>query len=278
MHQIPIEITRGFVSSGTERIYYESAGRGDAMIFCHGLGGNHAVWFQQIPVFAQLYRTIIWDQRGFGKSTNHSGECNPALAVTDIKALLDTLGIRQAHIISQSMGGWAAVGFALAYPDRVQSLVLADTFGGIYTPEIEQGFTRLIQQTETLPPKLLLGHHPAIGSMLTQRNISLAYLYQQLGSFGEPASTSLMFKTLRETSYSQEVLRKLTLPILCIVGSNDQLIPPALLRQAMTILPNAQIIEIPGTSHSPYFEEPETWNQIVLDFLSSIQSSLDTAL
>jgi 2-succinyl-6-hydroxy-2,4-cyclohexadiene-1-carboxylate synthase len=276
MAGIPIEITRGFVSSGAERIYYESAGQGDAIIFCHGLGGNHASWFQQIPVFARSYRTIIWDQRGFGRSTNCGGECSPALAVTDLKALVDMLEIRQAHVIGQSMGGWAAVGFALAYPERVQSLVLADTFGGIYTAEIEQGFTRRIQQAEAMPPKLLLGYHPAIGAALTQRNITLAYLYQQLGSFGEPTSVPLMFKILQKTSYSHETLRKLSHPVLCLVRSEDPLIPPALLRQAAVVLPNAQVVEIPGTGHSPYFEEPDTWNQVVLDFLSSTGSSRHT--
>lgn len=273
MIELPVEITRGFISSGIEHIYYESAGQGDAVIFCHGLGGNHANWFQQIPVFARSFRTIIWDQRGFGCSTNHGGECSPALAVTDLKALLDTLEISRAVLIGQSMGGWAAMGFALAHPDRVQSLVLADSFGGISTAEIEQGFTRMIQQSEGTPPKLLLGLHPAIGGTLAQRNISLAYLYQQLGSFGEPTSALQMFKILQKTSYPHEALQKLALPILCLVGSEDHLIPPFMVRQAAAILPDAQVIEIPGTGHSPYFEEPDTWNQIVLNFLSSTGSS-----
>lgn len=277
MAEVPIEITRGFVSSGIEHIYYESAGQGDAIIFCHGLGGNHANWFQQIPVFARSFRTIIWDQRGFGCSTNHGGECSPVLAVTDLKALLDMLEIKRAVLIGQSMGGWAALGFALAYPDRVQSLVLADSLGGISTAEIEQGFTQLIQQSEGMPSKLLLGLHPAIGRTLAQRNISLAYLYQQLGSFGEPASTLRMFKILQETSYPHEALQKLALPILCLVGSEDRLIPPALVRQAAAILSDAQIVEIPGAGHSPYFEVPDTWNQVVLDFLSSTESSFHSA-
>ncbi len=265
----PINITRGFIPSSSEHIYYESAGQGDTIIFCHGLGGNHANWFQQVPVFARTYRTVIWDQRGFGQSTNHGRECSPALAVTDLKALVDRLQIQQAHLIGQSMGGWAAMGFALAYPERVQSLVLTDTFAGISTAEIQQGFTQLIQQTETMPSNLRLGHHPAIGVTLSQNNITQAYLYQQLGSFGEPPSTVEMFKILQNTSYPNEALQKLSLPIFCLVGSEDQLIPPPLLRQAAAILPNAHIIEIPGAGHSPYFEMPDTWNQLVLDFLSA---------
>src|SRR5689334_13474729 len=113
------EIFTGFVSSDGEEIYYESTGEGETILFCHGLGGNHANWFQQVPFFAGSYRCITWDQRGFGCSTNRGGEVSPARAVRDLKRLVDEPGLAPFHLIGQSMGGWAAVGFALAYPERV---------------------------------------------------------------------------------------------------------------------------------------------------------------
>ena len=272
MTEMPIEITQGFVSSGGEDIYYESAGQGDAIIFCHGMGGNHASWFQQVPVFAHTYRTITWDQRGFGRSTNHGGPTHPTLATCDLKMLLDELGIPRAHLVGQSMGGWPIVGLALACPERVQSLVLADTFAGIYTAEIEQGFTHLVQQIETSPPRMLLGHHPALGLALTPCNIVRVYLYQQLSSFGEPPAVSAMYKALQQVSYPHEALKKLTCPVLCLVGSEDPLNLPAWSRQVAAVLPNAQVVEIPAGGHSPYFEDSQTWNQIVLDFLAGVRS------
>ncbi len=265
-----IEITSGFISSDAEKIYYEFTGQGDALIFCHGLGGNHANWFQQVPLFAQSYQCIIWDQRGFGKSTNHGGEVTPALAVNDLKRLIDQLGLTSVHLVSQSMGGWAAMGFALAYPQHIQSLVLADTLGGIYTEESRQGLATLLKQAQSLPEgHQILGYHPALGTHFMQHMSGLAYLYQQLGSFGEPPSTASMFRILGDTIYPHDELKRLTFPILCIVGSEDKLILPAWVRQIATMLPSAQFVEISGAGHSAYFEDPTTWNRVVLDFLAS---------
>jgi len=227
---------------------------------------------RELPLFAHTYRTISWDQRGFGRSTNRGGPTHPALATSDLKALLDELEIPRAHLVGQSMGGWPVVGLALASPERVQSLVLADTFAGIYTAEIEQGFTHLVQQVETSPPRMLLGHHPALGMALTQSNIVWVYLYQQLSSFGQPPAVPAMYKALQQVSYPHEALKKLICPVLCLDGSEDPMNLPAWSRQVAAVLPNAQVVEIPAGGHSPYFEDAQTWNQIVLDFLAGVRS------
>ncbi|MGH7288071.1 MAG: alpha/beta fold hydrolase, partial [Myxococcota bacterium] len=77
----------GFLEHDGERIYWESAGDGPALVLTHGAGGNHAAWFQQIPVFAKTRRVIAWDQRGFGRSTARGGANSPERAVRDLAAL-----------------------------------------------------------------------------------------------------------------------------------------------------------------------------------------------
>src|SRR5690349_1553135 len=128
-------LTSGFVECDREQIYYEAVGSGDALVLSHGLGGNHAIWYQQVPEFAKHYCVVTWDQRGFGRSTNTANNSGPEAAARDLAAVLDHLKIDRAHLVGQSMGGWAVMGYALAHPERVRSLVLADTLGGIYTPE-----------------------------------------------------------------------------------------------------------------------------------------------
>ena len=121
----------GFVESGGERLYFECVGDGDPLVLCHGAGGNHAIWWQQVPVFADRHAVITWDHRGFGRSSDRARESGPTVAVQDLGAILDHLGIERMDLVGQSMGGWTALGFALARPERVRSLVLADTLGGI---------------------------------------------------------------------------------------------------------------------------------------------------
>src|SRR5436853_5895749 len=114
-------------------VYFETVGipAAPVVVLGHGAGGNHGIWYQQVPVFARDYYVVTWDQRGFGLSTNRNGLANPRTATGDLLAILDHLGVERAHAVGQSLGGWAAMGLAVAHGDRVQSLVLADTLGGI---------------------------------------------------------------------------------------------------------------------------------------------------
>ena len=119
-------------------LYYESHGEGPAVVFAHGRGGNHLSWWQQVPVFAKDFRCITFDHRGWGSSINKpNGDALNTQGwdafVEDLKQLLDHLEVEQAFLVAQSMGGLTCLGFALAYPQRVAGLVLADTTGGVGT-------------------------------------------------------------------------------------------------------------------------------------------------
>lgn len=264
-----VERSSGFVETGGERVYYESTGSGDAVLFCHGMGGNHAIWFQQVPAFAHERRVVTWDQRGFGRSTNRGGQPTPASAVADLAALLDHLEIERAHLIGQSMGGWAVVGLALQHPERVRSLTVADSIGGIYTAAIEEQFDRYIAESagRPAPDRLPLGEHPALGS-LAARNPARAFLYQQLQSLGEPPPDEAR-TALRQTRYERDDLARLRVPTLFVVGDVDPIFPPKLIYAAAALVPGARLVEIPESGHSPYFEQPERWNAEVLAFIGA---------
>jgi pimeloyl-ACP methyl ester carboxylesterase len=72
----------GFLEREGERIYWEAIGEGPPLVLTHGAGGNHAVWFQQVPRFARERRVVLWDQRGFGRSSARGGPNTPALVAT----------------------------------------------------------------------------------------------------------------------------------------------------------------------------------------------------
>lgn len=263
--------TSGFVQVVGDEVYYESFGEGKAVVLSHGLGGNHAIWYQQVPVLAQSYRVITWDQRGFGRSTNRSDAAGPKTAAEDLAAVLNHLGIDKAHVVGQSMGGWAVLGFALAHPDRVLSITFADTIGGIYTPAIEAGFDDYIRRSQQGPPpdQLPITRHPALGEMIAARHPTQAFLYSQIGSVAPPAPAN-MGALLRSTRYDLDKVRKLEVPALFIVGANDPIFSPAMIREAAQQLPNSKVVEIPDSGHSPYFEQPEAWNRVLLAFLESL--------
>ncbi|MGC0366622.1 3-oxoadipate enol-lactonase [Rhodococcus sp. 27YEA15] len=265
-----ISRTEGFLTvADGEQVWYETAGTGPDLILTHGLGGNAAVWYQQVPYFAQHYRVITWDQRGFGRSTNDKGNHGPAAAVSDLVEIMDLLGVEKAHVVGQSMGGWAALGTAVAVPDRVESVVLACTTGGIpvgFGPEI---VVPLTAAPVTARP---LGEHPAVGGRLPSLDMARAYLYQALGSFGHRPPDTEFFRILKEYNYDPAVLSTVDVPVLLIAGELDDLMTPARIRRAAEFLPRSEVVELADRGHSPYFEDPHAWNELVAHFLSEVRA------
>ena len=119
-------------------LYYEVHGNGPAVVFAHGAGGNHLSWWQQVPVFASKYRCITFDHRGFGQSPDVPNGPGGGAFVDDLKQLLEQLRIDRISLVAQSMGGRTCLGFTLAYPERVQALVMADTTGGFIDARMAQ--------------------------------------------------------------------------------------------------------------------------------------------
>lgn len=252
-----------------EQIWYESAGTGPDLILNHGLGGNAAVWYQQLPYFSEHRRVITWDQRGFGRSSNRNAQHGPRSAVGDLCAIMDHLEVERADVLGQSMGGWVALGLALAAPERVRSIVLACTTGGIPVslelPGPPPGTVGDRGSTAALP----LGEHPVIGDRLPRLDPARAYLYQALGTFGSRPSDSEFFRLLASTTFDPASLRRLDFPVLLIAGELDELMTPSLVREAAGHLNRATVVELEERGHSPYFEDPDAWNKVVADFLTS---------
>ena len=260
----PLRGPRGYLEVEGERLYYETYGAGTPLVLCHGLGGNHAIWYQQVAHFARRYRVITWDQRGFGRSSNDAGQTGPAAAVRDLAALLDALDLQQPHLVGQSMGGWAALGHALEHVGRVRSLVLADSIGGIYTPQVRASY-------EAFRPRRCdrIGSHDAVAAGLSETDLAKAFLYEQIGDTPPPLQAR-MRELLRETEQDRNAIARLAVPTLLVVGSEDPIFPPHVIREAAGVLPDARVAEIDGAGHSPYFERPDAFNDVVECFLEEI--------
>ena len=246
------------------KMYYESHGEGDPIIFAHGAGGNHLSWFQQVPVFRDTHRCITFDHRGFGRTADVENGPGGTAYPEDLRGLMDHLGIEKATLVAQSMGGATCMGFTVAYPERVRALVMADTTGTMSDPGLVE---RRKAFTDSQPqPFTLIGR--AYNPDLAKTKPEMAFLYDSVMALNPPRSLTPPEREERHDA-TTEKLAALKVPVLFICGEKDAIVPPEIIKYAVSLVPGAKYAEVPVSGHSAYFEEPAAFNRIVREFLAA---------
>lgn len=256
---------------GAPRIALLQAGSGAAIVFLHGLGAGKEIWAPQLAHFSTTHRAIAWDVRGYGDSGDFDGPMRFAADVADdLLRVLATLNVSAAHLVGLSMGGFIAQCFYHRYPERVRSLVLADSFESfprLLPPERLAGFLKARRDP------LLAGGHPR--DMAEETAASL------MGRDPDPEARRLflgILSSLRTRSYikamealaTEDCVRpasEIDVPTCVIVGEEDRLTPPASCRTLADRIPGAEFHAIADAGHMSSLERPQLFNQIVERFL-----------
>jgi 3-oxoadipate enol-lactonase len=246
-------------------IYYQQHGSGDDVVLLHGAGGNHLSWWQQVPVFAEEYRCVTVDQRGFGQSLDVPGGPGPAALATDALALLDHLGIARAAVVAQSMGGWAAVGAAVRAPDRFWGIVLANTVGNLTSVEIAAVRQRLAAAS---PPRPAVLWHAALGPTFRREQPVRSFLYAQIAGLNPPRPADFSEQLSRLTTPVERYVAT-GVPTIFLTSDEDGLIWPELSQAVHAHVPGSRLVRVEGAGHSTYFERPDVFNREVAAFLKA---------
>lgn len=254
-----------YITAGASQLYYEDRGEGPPVVLLHGVGGNHASWFNQVPSFSQRYRTIVVDQRAFGNSTDAEGLGRSAF-VDDLRTLLDTLELDRVSLVAQSMGGGASAAFTCRFPERVRSLVLADSLAGVVLPEPHASE---LAQVNAATADLSQAER-VLGPTVRKNDPERTLLYLQIASFN-----SVTLKTVKGAmpKWSPGELAATGAPMLVLVGEDDNICPPALMRAVHELMPGSRFAQIAGAGHSAYFELPGAFNEVVLGFLDDVHKN-----
>jgi pimeloyl-ACP methyl ester carboxylesterase len=247
---------------GGADLYYEVHGEGPTVILAHGVGGNHASWYHQVDAFARAYQVITIDQRGFGLSTDPDRRGRSAF-IDDLTALLDHCRLEAVALVGQSMGGGTVAGFTCAYPARVRALVLADTLAAVSEvgplktrmDEVRAATGHLSQVERVLGPRIRADHP------------ELALLYGQIASFN---AYTIKTVTGLPRPWTAEELAATGVPVLFVVGTDDALFPPDVVRAVRAQVPDSFLAELADTGHSAYFENPQAFNDCVLSFFQKV--------
>lgn len=247
---------------GAQLWYTDTGGGGIPIVLMHAASGNAGCWAHQVPGFvAAGYRCIAYDRRGWGRSKS-IGEASGA-ASDDLHALAGGLGLDRFHLVGTAAGAGPSLDYALTYPDRVRSLVLADCGAGASAEaayeEMRQNYRPL--EIEALPVQL---RELSAGYRATNPEGVRQWLEIEHNSrHGERGGSTQRARHV----VTFAVLRRLKTPTLMLCGSADITTPPALMRLSAEHIPNYRFETISEAGHASFWEQPDVWNRLVLDFI-----------
>ncbi len=253
-------------------IYYEIHGDGpQTLVAIRGLGSNLCAWYEQTPELARHFRTVVFDNRGAGRTDKPDAPYTIAQMAADTAGLMDALAIRRAALLGISMGGMIAQEFALHYPERLSCLILGCThFGGhdvvqadpAIVAAVVAGANATIEQqklqlkavftddTIERRPEVVKKHEET-RAMYAIPTFALVHQVGAVGGFDASGR-----------------IASINLPTMVIGGRDDRLVPFANSKLIASRIPRAKLVELAG-GHLFFVEYPAEFNRAVVDFVKA---------
>jgi pimeloyl-ACP methyl ester carboxylesterase len=241
----------GHVGHGGARIWYAAWGEGPAVILLHGGLGNANNFAHQVPALIEAgYRTVVIDSRGHGRSTRDDRPYSYELMAGDVLAVMDRLAIDRAAFIGWSDGACTALILGATHPARV---------AGVFF------FACNMDPSGTLPFEFT----PIIGHCISRHRKDYEALSATPGDFDAfSEAVGLMQRT--QPNYSAEDLGRITVPVLSVLGENDEFITREHAQYLARSIPGAEFVLLPGVSHFAPLQRPAEFNRVMLEFLKTV--------
>lgn len=252
------------------QLAYTDTGIGRPIVLIHGYPFNRSLWNEQIAALSNSYRVIAPDLRGFGDS-----EASDQAAMNDyahdVASLLDHLEIPRAAIGGLSMGGYVALAFYKQFRSRVRALVLADTRAQADTEEGKQ--TREQQAQKALAEGMAGIADAMLPKLLTPETVSkrpeIVKRVRDMMLKTKPQGAAAALRGMAERDDQTELLAKIAVPTLIVVGSEDQITPVADSEKMHQAIAGSRLVVLEKAAHVSNLEQTEQFNEALLDFLKA---------
>ncbi len=237
---------------------------GKPLVLIHSLGTDLRLWDSMIPRLSN-YRVLRMDLRGHGLSDISNASYSIHDLTSDILALLDLLQIGRAVVVGISVGGLAAMDFAIRHPDRVASLVLSDTASKIGTAAVWNDRIAAVSQhgLESIADNIAARW---FAPDFAARQPAIYRGYRNLVTRTSPTGYIQMCEVLRDTDLTSEV-RHIQARTLVVCGALDVSTPPQLTRELAQAVPGARFAEIADAAHLPPVEQPIATVDVIVRFI-----------
>jgi pimeloyl-ACP methyl ester carboxylesterase len=273
------KIESGYVPVESGSLYYEVVGNGPALLLIHAGVADSRMWDEQFEAFAEQFRVIRYDTRGYGKTTTQDGSSFSNRQ--DILDLLNHLGIEKTYLSGCSRGGQIATDFTLEFPERVAALIPVAAGVGGYAEDVdisdEEPFNIKAEELEKL------GDWEGLAELDAQlwadgcyrngkapanvrdkvRQMCLDNYRRQDGQ-GQP-------RVLQPPAYGR--LSEIKVPTLVIYGDIDTIASVVLSNYLANNIEDAKKVVFPGVAHMVNMEKPDEFNRLVINFLTGLENS-----
>jgi pimeloyl-ACP methyl ester carboxylesterase len=253
-------------------IYYQLHGQGPRLTLIEGLGYHRWMWYKQVPAFSRHFTTLVYDNRGVGRSSKPPGPYTHEQNAEDLAGLFDHLGWEHSHVLGVSMGGFIAQVFTLAHPALVNRLVLVATgFGGTKMIPVPQEAAKAMMPDPSLSPEERIRHTMPVAFGDRSWPDSHRDEFDQIVKWRleEPqppdAATAQIMAGM--TFDVADRVNAIQAPTLVIAGESDGVVPPENADLLVAEIPNSRKEIIPGAGHLVIIEDPDRFNKNVIQFL-----------
>jgi len=258
-----------YTTNNGVKIYWEEHGSGEPLLLIMGLGASLDQWSRTLPALSAHYRTIVFDNRGVGKTDMPDGPYPIATMADDARCVLDAAGVQSAHVYGISMGGMIAQELALQYPARVRKLVLGCTSpGGPKVVRADAEATAMLMNRPNMTiDEALEASIPILYDTHTPRERINEDLAIRRKTYPPPAAfMSQMMGIFAWQSWDR--LAAITAPTLVIHGASDRLVPPGNGELIAGKIPGAKWALLPDAGHIYPTDQTELSNTAILAFLA----------
>lgn len=272
-----IEMNRSFQIDGIKLDFADKGDGAPAVLLIHGHPFDKTMWQPQLEFLRSSHRTIVPDLRGYGKSGIGAAATETRLEqfAADGLALMDFLGIHEFVLGGLSMGGQIVLEMYRQAPDRIQALLLADTFAGLDSAERKQWRFAAADRLEREGMEAFA--RDEFAKMITPANarrlpdVATHVMGMMLATPPRGAAAALRGRAQRADYLP--LLRKIRVPTLVLVGREDVYTPVALAEELYEQILGAKLVVIENAGHMPNLEQADAFNEALGSWLNRYASA-----
>jgi pimeloyl-ACP methyl ester carboxylesterase len=278
----PRDAVTRVVVNGVE-LHYTEQGQGEPVVLLHGGQGDYRAWRPQLLALTPRYRVISYSRRYHYPNNNPLAATNYSALVDadDLAGLMTTLGLGPVHLVGTSYGAFTALAFAIAHPDEVRSMVLAEppvhrwVTGDARGAELFQQFMSTVHEPagqafasgdSTAAMRILVDAFDGPGAFNRLPEDSRAVIMANAPFFKALTSSSNPFPDLSRSDVS-----RLRMPVLIVRGEETDALHRLVTEEVGRVLPQAQRVTIAWAGHGSPRQNPDSFNYAMLEFLGKVK-------